>query len=118
MKTNSVRVALMRQSAWIAIVAALGMGALAPRPARALEAQELTGWWIAIDETLPKLWKQGAIAPMEEGVQIEADGTVTDRVMNFWAGRAQPYLANNASTDFPATPSANLHATANTATLP
>jgi len=80
MKTNSVRVALMRQSAWIAIVAALGMGALVPQPAHALEAQELTGWWIAIDETLPKLWKQGAVAPMEEVVQIEADGAVTDRV--------------------------------------
>ena len=103
MKTGSVRVALMRHTAWIAIVAALGVSAVVHRPAQALEAQELTGWWIAIDDTLPKLWKQGAIAPMEEVVQIEADGAVTDRVMNFWAGGAQVCLEAKVCSDFPAT---------------
>src|SRR5690349_4402850 len=93
MKRKSVRDALMRHAAWIAV---------AHRSAHALEAPELTGWWIAIDDTLPKLWKQGAIAPMEEVVQIEADGTVTDRVMNFWAGGAQACLENKVCSDFPA----------------
>src|SRR5438045_2507621 len=113
MKTNSVRVALMRQSAWIAILAALGLTALASGPAHALEAQELTGWWISIDETLPKLWKQGAVAPMEEVVQIEADGTVTDRVLNFWAGGAQACLENKVCSDFPAIAVAKLQAGGN-----
>src|SRR5262245_10884614 len=113
MKTNSVRVALMRHTAWIAIVAALGLSSVAPRPAQALEAQELTGWWISIDDTLPKLWKQGAIAPMEEVVQIEADGTVTDRVMNFWAGGAQACLENKVCSDFPAMAVAKLQASGN-----
>src|SRR5258706_4404061 len=113
MKTNSVRIALMRHTAWIAIVAALGVNALAQRPAQALEAQELTGWWIAIDDTLPKLWKQGAIAPMEEVVQIEADGAVTNRVMNFWAGGAQACLENKVCSDFPAIAVARLQASGN-----
>ena len=108
MKSNSVRGALMRRTAWLAIAVALGMSALADRPARAIEAQELTGWWIAIDDTLPKLWKQGAIAPMEEVVQIEADGTVSDRVMNFWAGSAQACFDNKVCADLPAMAAAKL----------
>src|SRR3954470_3633630 len=107
MKTNLLRVDLMRRTAWVAIAVALGMGTLTQR-ASALEQQELAGWWIAIDDTLPKLWKQGAIAPMEEVVQIDADGMVSDRVMNFWAGGAQACFDNKVCSDLPALAAAKL----------
>jgi len=49
--------------------------------ARAVELRDVSGWWIAIDETFPKHWKSGAIAPMEEVLQINPDGRVSDRVL-------------------------------------
>jgi hypothetical protein len=52
------------------------------RVSRALEVAELAGWWIAVDDALPKLWMQGAIAPTEEILQIAPDGRVANRIMN------------------------------------
>ena len=55
MKTKSVCGASvwLRHAARAAIVAALAASAVAP--AKALETSDLVGWWIALDDTLPKL---------------------------------------------------------------
>jgi hypothetical protein len=89
----------LRSAARSAIVAALAASTLAP--AKALETSDLVGWWIALDDTLPKLWKQGAIKAQEEVLQVTADGTVSDRVMNFWAGGAQACLEGKVCSDLP-----------------
>ncbi len=75
------------------------MAAGHPGSARAVELRDVSGWWIAIDETFPKHWKSGAIAPMEEVLQINPDGRVTDRVMNFWAGTHRACLENKVCSD-------------------
>lgn len=67
-----------------AVVTAL----LASSAAYAVDARALTGWWIAIDDTFPKLWEAG-VAPVEEVLVINADGRFEDRVMNFLPGTAQ-----------------------------
>src|SRR5262245_49122950 len=56
--------------------------------AQAVDARALTGWWIAIDDTFPKLWEAG-VSPTEEVLVINADGRFEDRVMNFLPGTAQ-----------------------------
>jgi hypothetical protein len=101
MKTKSVRGASMwlRSAARAAIVTALATTTIAP--AKALETSDLVGWWIALDDTLPKLWKQGAIKAQDQVVQINSDGTVSDRVMNFWAGGAQACLEGKVCSDLP-----------------
>ena len=81
-------------------------------PARALEVAELAGWWIAIDDGLPKFWKQGAIAAIEEVVQIGTDGTVSDRVMNLRA--RGPHCSDGRDcSDLPALASARLRLSGN-----
>src|SRR5262245_17832838 len=113
MKTKSVHVASMwlRSAARVAIVVALGAGTLVP--AKALESSDLVGWWIALDDTLPKLWKQGAVKAQDQVVQINADGTVSDRVMNFWAGGAQACLDGKVCSDLPALATANIAVNSN-----
>ena len=63
--------------------------------------RDIAGWWLAIDDTFPKHWKAGAITPMEEVLQINPDGRVTDRVMNFWAGSHRACLENKVCSDVP-----------------
>jgi hypothetical protein len=92
---------------------AMALAAIAPLPAHAIETSELTGWWIAIDDTLPKLSKLGAIATMEEVVQIDADGRVQDRAMNFSGGGAQACLDTKICSDLPAIASARLDLSGN-----
>ena len=105
MKTKSGRGASvwLRSAARAAIVTALAASALTGTlaPAKALETSDLVGWWIALDDTLPKLWKQGAVKAQDQVVQINADGTVSDRVMNFWAGGAQACLEGRVCSDLP-----------------
>ena len=72
-----------------------------PQPAQAVEMRDIAGWWLAIDDTFPKHWKAGAITPMEEVLQINPDGRVTDRVMNFWAGSHRACLENKVCSDVP-----------------
>jgi hypothetical protein len=69
--------------------------------AQALQVRDLAGWWIAIDDTFPKLWQREAISPMEEVLQINPDGRVHNRVMNFWAGSPQACLDNKVCSDLP-----------------
>ena len=103
----------LHSAARLTIAVALAAGALAPRPATALETSDLAGWWIALDDTLPKLWKQGAIKAMDQVVQINADGTVSDRVMNFWAGGAQACLESKVCSDLPAMATARITVNSN-----
>ncbi len=70
-------------------------------PAHAVELRDLAGWWIAVDDTFPKHWKARSIAPMEEVLQINPDGRVTNRVMNFWAGSHQACFENKVCSDLP-----------------
>jgi hypothetical protein len=58
-----------------------------PGAASALDARTLTGWWLSIDDTFPKLWSAG-VTPTEEVLVINADGRFEDRVMNFSPGTA------------------------------
>ena len=69
--------------------------------AQAVEMRDIAGWWLAIDDTFPKHWKAGAMTPMEEVLQINPDGRVTDRVMNFWAGSHRACLENKVCSDVP-----------------
>ncbi len=105
--------ALLRQTVPVMIAAILVARMLTPLPARAMEAGHLAGWWIAIDDVLPTLWKQGAIAPMDEIVQIDPDGSVSDRVMNFWAGSHQACIEGKVCSDMPAVAAARLRVTGN-----
>ena len=103
----------LHSAARLTLAVALAAGALAPRPAAALETSDLAGWWIALDDTLPKLWKQGAIKAMDQVLQINADGTVSDRVMNFWAGGAQACLEAKVCSDLPAMATARITVNSN-----
>ena len=102
-----------RRFALLATAAILTAAGLAARPAHAVELRDVSGWWIAIDDTLPKHWKSGAIMPMEEVLQINPDGRVTDRVMNFWAGSHRACLENKVCSDLPQIANARLKVTAN-----
>jgi hypothetical protein len=82
---------------------------LAGAPAvHALDARELAGWWIAIDETFPKLWAQHDLAPIEEILFINPDGRVRNRVLNFWAGSPQACVERNVCSDLPIATAARL----------
>ena len=48
-----------------ALMAAVLWLAAAAVPAGALALRDLTGWWIAIDDTFPNLWTRSGIAAME-----------------------------------------------------
>jgi hypothetical protein len=96
-----------------AFVLALALAASATRPAHALEPGDLTGWWIAIDETLPKLSRLGAIATMEEVIQIDTDGRVQDRALNFTGGDAQACLESKICSDSPAIATARVQVSGN-----
>jgi hypothetical protein len=66
--------------------AALGVatGILVPaHAARALETHDLAGWWIAIDEVFPVLWRRGDIVAMEELLVISPDERAANRMMTF-----------------------------------
>src|SRR5205085_4141103 len=103
----------VRRSALLA-TAAIAMAASHPvGSAQAVELRDVSGWWIAVDETFPKHWKSGAIAPMEEVLQINPDGRVTDRVMNFWAGSYRACLENKVCSDLPQIATARLKVSAN-----
>jgi hypothetical protein len=103
----------MRRSALLATVAVLMAVGQSARPARAVELRDVSGWWIAIDDTFPKQWKSGAITPMEEVLQINPDGRVTDRVMNFWAGSHRSCLENKVCSDLPQIATAKLKVNTN-----
>jgi hypothetical protein len=94
--------AILAPSVGVLLATALvATATLAPSPARALQMRELAGWWIAIDDTFPKLWNRDAISAMEEVLQINLDGRVQDRMMNFWAGSPQACLDNKVCSDLP-----------------
>lgn len=93
--------AFVRRSALLATVAIAVAASHPIRSAQAVELSDVSGWWISIDETFPKHWKSGAIAPMEEVLQINPDGRVSDRVMNFWAGSHRACLENKVCSDLP-----------------
>src|SRR5258708_11475273 len=105
---TSVRGSAVLATAAIVVAASHPVGS-----ARAVELRDVSGWWIAIDDTFPKHWKSGAIAPMEEVLQINPDGRVSDRVMNFWAGSHQACLENKVCSDLPQITNARLKVSAN-----
>ena len=114
-------VASARRSARVAMAAILSsflaLAVFAPSAARALEPRALAGWWIAIDDTFPNLWNRHAIAPMEEVVEINLDGRVSDRVMNFWAGSPQVCIQDKVCSDLPLIAVARLSVTGNRASF-
>lgn len=69
--------------------------------ARALVPNDLTGWWIAIDDVFPKAWARRNIAAMEEVLIVGRDGRVEDRVMNFWAGSPRACSERKVCSDLP-----------------
>src|SRR6201991_2372776 len=93
--------ASVRRAALLGLTTATLAAAAHPRPAHAGEMRDIAGWWLAIDDTFPRHWKSGAITPMEEVLQINPDGRVTNRVMNFWAGSHRACLENKVCSDVP-----------------
>lgn len=71
-----------------------------PAAALAVDVRALTGWWLAIDDTFPRLWDTG-VTPMEEVLVINADGRFEDRVMNFLSGTAQVCAQRHICADLP-----------------
>ena len=57
---------------------------LSIRPAIAVEARDLAGWWIAIDRLFPEAYETQGIVPMEELLIVGSDGRVENRFMMFW----------------------------------
>ena len=53
------------------------------RPATAIEARDLVGWWIAIDRLFPGASETQGIVPMEELLIVGSDGRVENRFMMF-----------------------------------
>ena len=101
----------LRAGVWTVAAAVLAL-ASAFSPARALDVSDMAGWWIAIDDSLPKYWKQGAVAPMEEIVQITPEGVVSNRVMNLSA--RGPHCADGRDcSDLPAMASARVRVSGN-----
>lgn len=85
--------------AGLALLALLGM--LASSPAAAQSVRDLTGWWIAIDDTFPKLWERGDTVAMEELLIINADGRAENRALNFWSGSARDCAETQVCSDAP-----------------
>jgi hypothetical protein len=83
-------------------------GLIAPCTAAALSLRELGGWWIAIDDTFPKLWQRGDIVPMEELLIVNPDGRMENRVMNFWSGSAHSCAETRVCSDAPVIASTRL----------
>lgn len=63
--------------------------------------RELTGWWIAIDDTMPELWGRGETIAMEELLVVNADGRAENRAMNFWSGSARECAETKVCSDAP-----------------
>jgi len=101
-----------RRSGWrrVLILAAvlLAMPSLSIGPSRTAELGVLAGWWIAVDDNLPFFWRQNAIAPMEEILQIAKDGTVADRVLNLRPATAEACSDGRVCDVLPAIASARL----------
>jgi hypothetical protein len=91
----------------------LAITVFAASPAPALQARALVGWWIAIDDTFPKLWGRKSIAVMEEILQINPDGRVWDRVMTFSAGSPLACLETMVCSDLPLIAEARLRVSGN-----
>src|SRR5690606_35006912 len=87
-----------------------------PAAARALDLRTLTGWWISIDKTFPKLWAEG-VAPMEEVLVINTDGRFENRVMNFFSGTAQVCAQSRICADLPLLAQGRLRIAGNTMTI-
>src|SRR5262245_28211528 len=87
----------LRSMSWLLLAAAIAL----PRTAGAQELRNLTGWWIAVDETLPSLWKRGDIAPMEELLIVAPDGRAESRLMTFEVPNAITCAAQGLCTDAP-----------------
>jgi len=74
---------------------------IATTPARALETRDLAGWWIAIDDTFPALWKTAGVVTMEELLIVAPDGGVQNRMMGFWIANADDCGKGGACSDAP-----------------
>jgi hypothetical protein len=83
-----------------------------PVMAQNLNVRALTGWWIAIDDTFPKLWEQG-VSAMDEVLIVNADGRFEDRVMNFFSGSAEICTQRRICADLPLIAYGRLRATGN-----
>ena len=101
-----------RRSGWrrelILAAVLLAMPSLSIGPSRTAELGVLAGWWIAVDDNLPFFWRQNAIAPMEEILQIAKDGTVADRVLNLRPATAEACSDGRVCDVLPAIASARL----------
>jgi hypothetical protein len=100
------------RAALVASVALLTVSPPSLRPSKAVELSQTVGWWIAIDDALPKLWKLGAIAPMEEVLQIDAAGNVSDRIMNLQPATPKNCSGGRVCSEFPPIASARLQLSA------
>lgn len=87
---------------------ALVAATIPPGAARAFEARDLAGWWVAVDETFPSLWRRGDIAPMEELLIVTPDGRAENRVMTFEVPNPITCAAHGLCTDAPLIATARL----------
>jgi hypothetical protein len=97
-----------RRAARIALLAFTAFMSFAAGPSRALETRDLAGWWVAIDDTFPSLWKSGDIVIMEELLIVEPDGGAQNRMMGFWIPNASDCRQGYACSDAPVIATARL----------
>ena len=80
----------------------------APSCARTLQTRDLAGWWIAVDETFPTLWRRGTIVAMEELLIVTPDGRAENRSMTFEAPSPASCAGHGLCTDAPLIATARL----------
>ena len=80
----------------------------APSCARTLQTRDLAGWWIAVDEMFPTLWRRGTIVVMEELLIVTPDGRAENRSMTFEAPSPASCAGHGLCTDAPLIATARL----------
>ena len=80
----------------------------APSCARTLQTRDLAGWWVAVDETFPTLWRRGTIVVMEELLIVTPDGRAENRSMTFEAPSPASCAVHGLCTDAPLIATARL----------
>jgi hypothetical protein len=75
--------------------------ALAGRPAAAVEARDLVGWWMSIDATYFPMQIAGFTVPSEEVLIVKEDGRIENRFMMFYDPQEDDCRSNGNCRDMP-----------------
>lgn len=83
------------------LVAGFVAAAVLVLPAHGQVPDGLTGWWLAIDESMPSQWSAGTMVTLEEVLIVSSDGRVENRVMTFFGSSADACAHRGECSDAP-----------------